>query len=78
MDAPTDRETFPNYASGGRAGNWMAGAVKPSHKGLFRAKAERAGMSTHAYAVKKQDAPGALGKEARLALTFERNRPHKG
>jgi hypothetical protein len=72
------RETFPNFARGGSAGHWMAGAVKPSHKGLFKEKADRAGESTHAYAEEKKDAPGALGKEARLALTFERHRPHKG
>lgn len=49
---------------------WIKGAVKPSHKGRFKAKAERAGMSTAAYAAKEKDAPGALGKEARLAQTF--------
>ena len=49
---------------------WIKGAVKPSHKGRFKAKAERAGMSTAAYAEKEKGAPGALGKEARLAQTF--------
>lgn len=56
-------------------GDWMASAVKPSHKGLFRKKAEAAGETTHEYAEKKKGAPGALGKEARLALTFEKERP---
>ena len=49
---------------------WIKGAVKPSHKGLFKAKAKAAGMSTAAYAEKEKDAPGALGKEARLAKEF--------
>ena len=54
--------------------NWMAGAVKPSRKGVFKAKAERAGMSTEAYAAKEKSAPGRLGKEARLAQTFAKAR----
>jgi hypothetical protein len=57
--------------------NWMKGAVKPSHKGLFRKKAERAGMSTAAYARKEAAAPGKLGREARLAETFAKFRPKK-
>lgn len=56
---------------------WMKSAVKPSKKGVFSAKAARAGMSTHAYAEKEQRAPGTLGKEARLALTFEKERPKR-
>jgi len=51
--------------------NWMKSAVKPSHKGLFTAKAKRAGMSVSAYAQKEKHAKGKLGKEARLALVFE-------
>jgi len=57
------------------SGNWMKGAVKPSRKGVFKAKAERAGMSTAAYAAKERNAPGRLGKEARLAQTFAAHRP---
>ncbi len=49
---------------------WIKKAVKPSHEGRFKKKAERAGMSTAAYADKEKDAPGTLGKEARLARTF--------
>lgn len=56
-------------------GKWMQDAVKPSRKGVFKAKAERAGMSTAAYAAKEKDAPGRLGKEARLAQEFQRMRP---
>ena len=58
-------------------GNWMKSAVIPSHKGLFSAKAKRAGMSTQAYAAKKSSAPGTLGKEARLAETFAKLRGGK-
>jgi hypothetical protein len=54
---------------------WMQDAVKPSHEGKFSAKAKRAGMSTAAYATKEQHAPGALGKEARLARVFAAHRP---
>jgi len=54
--------------------NWMKDAVKPSRKGVFKAKAERAGMSTAAYAAKERNAPGKLGKEARLAQTFAKAR----
>ena len=57
--------------------NWMQSAVIPSHKGLFGKKAKAAGMSTHAYAVKKSSAGGTLGKEARLAQTFEKLRGGK-
>jgi hypothetical protein len=57
------------------AKNWMADAVKPARKGVFKAKAESAGMSTQAYAAKEKNAPGKLGKEARLAQTFAKMRP---
>lgn len=50
--------------------NWIAGATK--NKGAFSAKAKKAGMSTAAFAEKKKDAPGKLGKEARLAKTLKR------
>lgn len=55
--------------------NWMAGAVKPARRGVFRAKARRAGMSTSAFAAKEQHAGGTLGKEAALARTFAKFRP---
>jgi hypothetical protein len=54
--------------------DWMKNAVKPSRKGVFKAKAERAGMSTAEYAAKEKNAPGKLGKEARLAQTFAKAR----
>jgi hypothetical protein len=40
------------------------------HPGLFRKKAEAAGESTAEYASQEADAPGKLGKEARLAKTL--------
>lgn len=67
-----------NSSSGAKTqGSWMQKAVIPSHKGLFTAKAKRAGMSVSEYAAKKADAPGTLGKEARLAQTFEKLRGGK-
>ena len=42
-------------------------SIKPNHKGLFTAKANAAGKSVAAFAAAKQNAPGALGKEARFA-----------
>lgn len=70
-DEETEAETEVK-ADGVNEDHWMADAVKPSHEGKFGAKAKRAGMSTHAYAEKERHAPGTLGKEARLALTFEK------
>lgn len=51
------------------AKNWIKKAVG-KNKGKFGAKAEHAGMSTAAYAEKEKHAPGALGKEARMAKTL--------
>lgn len=59
-----------NMADEPKKSKWIKKAVKPSRKGVFKEKAERAGMSTAAYAEKEKDAPGKLGKEARLAKTF--------
>lgn len=53
--------------------DWMKNAVK--RPGAFKAKAEKAGMSTQAYAAKERNAPGRLGKQARLAQTFAKFRP---
>ena len=49
--------------------HWEQGATAHAH-GQFRAKAQRAGMSTLAYARKEQGAPGKLGKQARLAIVL--------
>ncbi len=40
-------------------------------EGAFTKKAKAAGKSVQAYAREKRDAPGKLGKQARLAETFE-------
>jgi hypothetical protein len=53
-----------------RKKKWVQKAVPEDRKGVFKEKAERAGMSTRAYAEKEKNAPGALGKEARLAETL--------
>lgn len=56
------------------AGKWMQQASEETerkgHKGIFRRAAERAGMSTRAYAEKEEHAPGVTGKRARLALAY--------
>ena len=59
-----------------KAARWMQGAVK--RPGAFSAKAKRAKMSTHAFARKMRNAPGRLGKQARLALVFERSAKRGG
>jgi hypothetical protein len=50
--------------------NWIKKAVPKSRHGVFREKAEAAGKTTREYAKEKESAPGALGKEARLAETL--------
>lgn len=48
---------------------WIQGAdIK---EGAFTEKSDAAGKTVHEYAEEKKDAPGKLGKQARLALTFE-------
>jgi hypothetical protein len=44
------------------------------HPGAFRRAAQKAGMSTQAYAEKEKGASGTLGRRARLALTFSKMR----
>ncbi len=56
--------------SDGKKKKFIQHAIKPSHKGLFKAKAEAAGMSTAAYAREHEHDSGTLGKEARLAQTL--------
>ena len=50
---------------------WIKAAVKPENKGKFTEKAEAAGKSVAEFAKEKSGAPGKLGREARLAKTFE-------
>ena len=50
--------------------NWISGAIK--RPGAFTAKAKKAGKSVSEYAEEKKDAPGLLGKQARLAKTLKK------
>lgn len=61
-------------ASGGGADKWMQHAVK--HKGALRQAAHRAGQSTAEFAREHKNDPGAVGRRARLAITFAKYRPH--
>ena len=66
-------------ASKGGSGNWMAGAVK--RPGAFGAKADKAGMSTQAFARKEAHNPKAsprTKKQAVLAKTFGRTAKRGG
>ena len=54
----------------GKGGKWIQGAVPASHRGVFKKKAQAAGMSTGEFAEKEAHAPGKLGKQARLAETL--------
>jgi hypothetical protein len=59
-------------------GKWMQSAVK--RPGAFKAKAEKAGMSTQAYARKEAHNPNAdprTKKQAVLAQTFARASKHR-
>lgn len=53
---------------------WMqAESEREKHagtKGVFKRAAERAGMSTGAYARKEEHAPGKLGRRARMAEAY--------
>lgn len=51
------------------ADTWIGDAI--SRPGAFTKKAKTAGESVPAYAADKADAPGRLGKQARLAQTLE-------
>jgi len=54
------------------ARKWIQSAIK--HPGSFSREAEKAGKSTAEYAREEKDAPGKLGRRARLALTLRRFR----
>lgn len=51
------------------AKKWISNATQGAH-GQFRKKAEAAGETTREFAAEKKDAPGKLGKQARLAGTL--------
>jgi hypothetical protein len=48
---------------------WIAKATSNAH-GQFRAKAEKAGMTTREFAKKHESDSGKTGKQARLAETL--------
>lgn len=48
---------------------WIAAATKNSH-GQFKAKAQKAGMTTADYAQKMAHTPSKTGQQARLATTL--------
>ncbi len=50
--------------------NFISKAVPKKRRGVFKEKAQAAGKTTREFAAEKKDAPGALGKEARLASTL--------
>ena len=49
---------------------WISKAIKPSHKGEFREKAEHAGKSTRQFAKEHEHDSGKTGAQARLAETL--------
>src|SRR5437870_1828739 len=51
---------------------WMQAALPKSHRGIFTAKAKRAGKTVQAYARAKRHAKGKLGAQARFALNAKR------
>lgn len=56
---------------------WIKKATENSH-GQFRAKAERAGESTHAFAEEHKGDSDKTGKQARLALALMGASGHTG
>lgn len=70
------KSAIPNHSMAGTLFGKPRGEVV-RHPGSFSRSAKKADMSTHAYAEKKKDASGTMGKRARLALTFEKMRSHK-
>lgn len=58
--------TMADAASRTVAKKWIKSATSNAH-GQFRKKAEAAGESTKEFAKDKADAPGRLGRQARLA-----------
>lgn len=49
--------------------HWIAKATSKG-KGIFSAKAKKAGKTTREFASEKADAAGKVGKQARLAETL--------
>lgn len=63
-------------SEGKKKRKWIKGATENAH-GQFKAKAEAAGKSTSEFAREHEDAPGKLGKQARLAETLMKMHSHK-
>ena len=53
--------------------HWIRGAVPKKHEGKFTARADAAGKTVPEYAAEHADAPGTMGKEARLASQLAAN-----
>ena len=70
------RKTSKAKTSKAKKKNWVQAATQ-KNKGAFAASASRAGKTTLQYAKEKKDAPGVLGKRARLALTLAELRKKK-
>lgn len=75
----TGQGSLPNRKKGGESKNWIKGAIK--RPGAFSAKAEKAGMSTAAYAAKVTK-PGSKAstqtkRQANLAKTLGKMRKKK-
>jgi hypothetical protein len=49
--------------------HWIQGAIKSP--GSFTKSAERAGESVSEFASEKKDAPGKIGKRAKLAIVLK-------
>lgn len=56
---------------------WMKGVTDHMNKGSFSAKAEKAGMSTLAYAHQHDEDGGHLGKQAVLAENLMKAGQHR-
>lgn len=56
--------------AGGGPKKWIASAIKPSHKGEFKAKAEAAGETTRQFAKAHEHDSGKTGQQSRLAETL--------
>jgi hypothetical protein len=69
MAAPNLVDMLNRTTSMGKK-TWIKKAVPKARKGVFKEKAGDAGETTAEYAREKEHAPGALGKEARLAETL--------
>ena len=70
VDGGKPHERMDKMARGGS--HRIQGAVPKSHKGIFTAKADKAGKSVHEMAEEHKHDSGKLGNEARLALTFQK------